>query len=139
MGTQQEADDTVNNDVGVKDEAGEEIIKSQIEALEREKKMFDNNIKDAIKTKARYEEQWINDNKIYNFMLDNLKKINPDHEYETIPEYWECRTNQLRYKYEQEKHMAEAQLKKFDKQLEVLEEQYESANTKLKELGEKDE
>ena len=78
-----EANPNTANDIGIKDDLGEDILKETVKHLENEVKMFTASLEDIEKTKARYEEQWNVDKRFWELQCDgnNLRKIDPTYGY----------------------------------------------------------
>jgi len=129
-------DEKVKDEVGIKDDLGEEIEKEQRKTLNEEIVLFTKNIESSKKGKKNFEEQWVVDNEVYEIILKdiNMRKINPDFNYERDERYWELRKTQLSYKYRMDKHMSEAKLEEYDRQVEILTEQLDIAKAKLAEM-----
>jgi len=117
------------------DEVGREIVQTQIESLTREMEGFLDNKKQLQEAIDNYKPQWEVDDELYKLMIAGQKKIEPQFEFERDPRYWELRTKQLESKYKMDKFMAESRLAEYDRQMKLLDEQIDSAKTKLKELG----
>lgn len=134
----QEIGKVVIDAVGVKDDLGTEIEAEQRKTLTKEIKLFTKNRESSKKGKANFEEQWLVDNEIYEIILkgDNMKKLNPDFGYETDDRYWDLRNSQLSYKYRMDKHMSEAKLEEYDRQVEIMNEKVKIAEDALALLGE---
>jgi hypothetical protein len=131
-----EADKNGNNNPDSENEYGSEIMQEAIQSLEKELELHTRNLKNNIDGKERFTKQWERDQKIWTIMIDNHMKL-PEHiafEYETVPEYWELRKEQLIEKYEEDKFKTESRLKKFDIDTEAINEQIKSATDKLNEL-----
>lgn len=141
MGKNVKADENKANNVEITDEYGKDILKSQMDSIKKEKEYFEVQLQKAKDGRERFIKQWTRDQKIYELMLNNFSML-PEKttmKYETFPEYWELKKQQFEDKFEQDRHMTEAKIADYDRQISAFEEEIASADTKLKELGEKNE
>ncbi len=128
------------DNIGIMDDLGKEIMESQKKQLLSELTTFQSNIKEIEKSKQNFKDQWDVDNRIYEIFLEeyNIKKLNPEFKYEESNEYWDLRKKQLEYKYRQDKHMSESRLEEYDRKKIVLQEQIDIINKKLEEMGDEE-
>ena len=130
------ADENKENDVGVMDDIGQEIVQANKEALEKEIELFTNNLVQKEKLKVRFARQWKRDEEIWTIKLDNIRKIEPIYEYEKSDKYWELLTDAVMDQYLQDKFTTESKLKHFDMEKEDITAELESCQKKLDEMGE---
>jgi len=141
MGKNVKADAEKANNAIVEDEYSKDIIDGQVESIVGELTNFRDQRVKAIAGKERFLKQWDRDKELYKIMLDNFSMI-PEKitmKYEQSPRYWELKTQQFEDKYAQDKHMTEAKLSDYDRQIEAFEMEIQTAEEKLRELGELDE
>ena len=128
----------VKDEVKILDENGLTIIEKQREALEGEIKTFEDNLRLVREGRQNFVDQWEIDKEIYEMRTapGASAKIVPIFKYEENPRYWELVGKVVGYEFREQKYMAEAKIRQFDAQEKAILEQLESAQTKLKELGE---
>jgi hypothetical protein len=136
MGMNEIANPNVDNNIGIQDELGMEALNQMKESLEKELKIFTDNRDDLIKGKENYLAQWEVDKRIAELQMegDNLKPIDPKTPLEANDEYFELFKKKLAFKHRFDVYKAEEELKKFDTQIQVMQEQIDSAEKKLKEM-----
>jgi septal ring factor EnvC (AmiA/AmiB activator) len=135
-GTQEKAT-SPQDEVGIMDEFGIDAVKAAIENLKVEIEVFEQNIVQLKKDKENFEVQWECDKRVYDMVINNLKKITPEFEYETLPGYWECKKIQYQFKYRQDKHLSESKLKQYESGIEANTSELKAAKDKLKDLTKK--
>lgn len=136
LGTQ-EAATSQQDDIGIMDESGKEIVQAGIENLKQEIAVFENNIEQLKKDKENFSTQWEVDERAYELVINNLKRIKPEFEYEAIPEYWELKKKQFQYKFRQDKHLSESKINQYTRGIEANVSELKAAKDKLKHLTKK--
>lgn len=133
---QKPADENMANSVGVVDDIGKETIKAQKEHFLKEIDTFESNLKRRVEGKERMRKQWEVDKELWEIQLkdDNHMRIESLFKFEEDARYNELRKMKLQWKFEEDTHMADSQLKQADVQLEQLQEQIDSAKKALAEL-----
>lgn len=128
------------NNVGVQDDIGKEMIEATRDKILKELEMFQNKLPEQQKGKERFVKMWERDKRMYELMLegDNHKKIEPQWNYEKSEEYWDIRKSQLQDKYEQDKFVSERKIEEYDASIEAIQEEIESCKKQLAELDEGD-
>ena len=124
------------NEIGVDDEIGQQIGERQIEVIQQElDSVFLPNLERARKGKARMEEQWEVDKRIYELTIDGFKTCQPRMAFEENPEYWELQKQKQQWKFDQEIHQHKAMMEQYAQKEAELLENIETARATLKELG----
>ena len=129
-------EEQVNEQIGVKDELGQEILDEQIKNLKTEIDLFKKNIEQVEKSKKNYEDQWIIDKELFALKHAEFEPLESalKFKFELNPRYWELVKQKQAYEIRHHTHMAEGQIEGYNKQLEALQEQLDSANTELEKL-----
>lgn len=117
-----------------KDELSSDSTSEAIENAKKEIEHFEQNLVSIQEGKERFTKMWERDERLYNIMINNHRKLEPVYEYEKLEEYWEIRKQQLVDKYEEDKFVSEQKIKQYDMQLEQVKEQLESTKEMLADL-----
>jgi len=127
--------------VGSNDELAAEIIAEQKKHAEKELTSYKNQLENIEGLLARYTKLWGIEDRRWEIMLDNFEKVEPVWKYETIEEFNELNQQVMYSKYESEKHQAEAQIKKFETDIEQLKDRIAAQEKEIAEIleGEKSE
>lgn len=128
------ADPNMENNTQVKDDIGNDIIKAQIESLNKEIDLFKTNKKNIEEGKERFMSQWKRDDELWTFKKTGFRKLEPTYEFEKSERYWELIAGVIEDQYLQDKVKAASTLDGIDAQLKTMQEQIDSAQQKLNEL-----
>jgi chromosome segregation ATPase len=120
--------------VGSNDELGAEIIAEQKKHAENELTSYKNQLDTIEGLLSRYSEQWDVEKERWLIILDNFEKIDPVWKYEESPRYNELNKKIMTYKYESENHQAEAQINKFNLDIENLKERIAAQEKEIAEI-----
>ena len=136
-----------SNYVDVQDEEDIEMLKNQVEAIESELLAFEEKAEDAVKLKARYEEQWAVDKEEIDLQLEHfgMPESNYTHKIHYIPRFWELQKIKFQYKVESQIAVAEgwmegqdAIIKQYEEQIVMIKEQFETVKNQLVEANKND-
>jgi hypothetical protein len=128
-----------NDYVKVKDDIGKEIEAEQERSLEREIKDFKKALEDKKKGKERFLHQVARFEELNAIIGAKMSKITPTYEFEKDPRYWELQLEEHNDKVEQQRQVYEGARKKFDLEIEHMEDTIKSSEEKLQKLKEQGE
>lgn len=120
--------------VGTDDELGKEIIETQLAHAEKELETLKQVKEGNEKLLARYSEQWEVEDKRWNIILNGIRKIEPMYEYENSDEYWDLQKKVFTYKYEEESHIAKAQIKRMKMDIESVQQKIDAQLKEIEEI-----
>lgn len=125
----------MQTEVEIKDEIGQELEVSMKEQLQKEVDLFTTNIKGKKAMIKDYNEQVDLDKEIYALQLPNFRKDDKGvWEFEKLDEYWVLQKRKHEYMVRMKNGQAEGQNLQMQKELEGMEEQLVSSQSKLDEL-----
>jgi hypothetical protein len=129
---------TSADDQSIYDDIGAEIAGAATKQLEAERKVWLDNIDRATKGRDNYKTQWEIENRLWEIKLadQGFRPINPTRREEQSEEYWTLQGKMAEFKYREVKHMAEAQLAQYDKQVEEAHTQLALVEEQLKKYEE---
>lgn len=129
---------TAADDQGIYDDIGAEIAGAATKQLQSERKVWLDNIERATKGLENYKTQWEIENRLWEIKLKDqgFRPITPTRREEQSEEYWELQGKMAEFKYREVKHMAEAQLMQYEKQVEEAQTQLRIVEEQLKKYEE---
>ncbi len=115
------------------DQIGLESVKERVRGLRDEVARFEANIKLVETSIEQGKERYKTAIAIQDMMLanDGFKKVTPEFQYETLPEYWELRRKEISYQVEDNKAKFDNDLKMADQRLKMLRESLDSSKKQL--------
>ncbi len=123
--------------VGVSDDVmGKEILMQQKEHGEKELDTLKKTLEAKKLLLDRYTEQWVVEDERWGLILKGCKRVNPEWEYEQDPRYNELQTKVFTFKYENEAHMAKAQIKKMEYEMDDITSKIENQEKELESITE---
>jgi glutaredoxin 2 len=135
MEPEQKEQNVGQTEVGVQDDLGAQIIERQIEVIKHElEQVFIPNLEREQKAKARMQEQWEVDKRLYEITIEGFVSCEARMKYEENPEYWALHKKKQQWKFDQEINQHEMMMKAYDQKMEELQKNIEVAQAKLAEL-----
>lgn len=113
-----------------------EMAETNLEAVENDLKTFEKNLESEKTGQKRYKEQYELAKECRELIEAGFKKI-PESitfEFEKNPRYWEIRTEEQKYKHQQEEHLDQSKLAQYAFSIEKLTEAVEKHKAKKKVL-----
>lgn len=111
-----------NNNVGVIDDLGMDIIAEQIKNYKAEKEQYEQALLEIDKSKENYQKQWAIDKEIMALQLEHFGKNEKDftHKIHYLPRYWELEKEKYSFNVHSETIKAEQQMKGYDAEKEKV-------------------
>lgn len=124
-----------DNQVGIKDDIGTDLINEQIKSYEKELQDTQKALDGQKKGLANYSEQWAIDKRLMELELEHFGKPEDaySHNVHKVPEYWELQKKKFEFKVRWDTKQAEAAIEGYEKQIEIYEKNIERLTKLLEE------
>lgn len=136
--------EVTENEVGVTDDIGVDILTQQVINLYEEQEAFRIGKETAIKNKENYSIQWDIDKQLQELQLEHfgMTEEGKTHKIHNVPEFWDLQKRKFEFEVRMERVKAESDIQGFeaeekraDDRIIIIKDQLVKKVTKLKELG----